>query len=181
ETNASGKAPVPAKNASSDTSASSPIKLMFEDITVKNLNLEYDDNSAPKAPSGMDFSHLGIEQLSINAGGVQYSSDTILASVKSASMKEKSGFVLNDMHTDFYMMPTGVFLYNLLIKTPGTELKNRAYITYASMNDMKKNIGDLGLYFDLRQSKISMKDIWTFVPQLKDQTSSLSPTSTLYI
>ena len=46
---------------------------------------------------------------------------------------------------------------------------------------MKKNIGDLGLYFDLRQSKISMKDIWTFVPQLKDQTSSLSPTSTLYI
>ncbi len=181
ETAASGKVPVVLKDTSSATSNSPGMKIISDAVTVKNLNLNYDDNSAPKAPSGMDFSHLGLQQLSIAADSLQYSSDTILASIKSASMQEKSGFVLNDMHTDFYMMPTGMFLYNLLIKTPGTELKNRVYITYASMDAIKKNIGDLGLYFDLQNSKIAMKDIWTFVPQLKEQTASLSPTSTIYI
>ncbi|MEO6837914.1 MAG: translocation/assembly module TamB domain-containing protein [Ginsengibacter sp.] len=180
ETAASGKAVAP-KNTLASSSDSASMKIISDNITVKNLNLRYDDNSAPKVPSGMDYSHLGLQQLSINASGVQYSSDTILASIKSASMKEKSGFVLNNLATDFYMIPTGVFLYNLLLQTPGTELKNRAYVTYSSMQAIKKNVGDLGLYFDLQQSKISMKDLWTFVPQLKNQTSSISPNSTIYV
>jgi len=179
ETAASGKAALTKKDTT--TSASPSMKIVFDHIAVKNLNLKYDDNSAPKAPSGMDYSHLGLQQLSINATGVEYSSDSIIASIKSASMKEKSGFILNNLATDFFMMPNGVFLYNLLVQTPGSELKNRAYVTYASLDAIKKNPGELGLYFDLQNSKISMKDLWTFVPQLKAQTSSLSPNSTLYI
>ena len=70
----------------------------------------------------MDFSHLAIQDFSTKVTDVKYSTDTILASVKSTSFKEKSGFVLNNFTTDFYMIPTGVFLYNLLIQTPGTEL-----------------------------------------------------------
>ncbi|HUZ60977.1 MAG TPA: translocation/assembly module TamB domain-containing protein [Hanamia sp.] len=165
---------------SASTSASS-MKIIFKKITVKNSNLNYDDDSAPKTPSGMDYSHLGIQQLSLNASNLEYSADTILANIKSASMKEKSGFVLNNLTTDFYKTPNGVFFYNLLLQTPGTELKNRAYITYSSLDAIKKNIGEMGLYIDLHQSKLSMKDLLTFVPQLKDKLSSFSPRSTLYI
>ena len=96
-------------------------------------------------------------------------------------MKEKSGFILNNFTTDFYMIPSGVFLSNLLVETPGSELKNKAYITYPSLDAIKKNPGELGLYIDLQNSKISMKDLWTFMPQLKNQTASLSPNSTLYV
>ncbi|HET7118729.1 MAG TPA: translocation/assembly module TamB domain-containing protein, partial [Hanamia sp.] len=180
ETNASGKMAVAPKDTSA-TATAPFMKIISDNITVKNLNLKYDDNSVPKAPSGMDYSHLGFQQLSISATGVEYSLDTIIASIKSANMREKSGFVLNNLTTDFYMIPNGVFLYNLLLQTPGTELKNRAYITYSSLDAIKKNIGELGLYFDLQQSKISMKDILTFVPQLKNQTSSLSPNTTIYV
>ncbi len=37
------------------------------------------------------------------------------------------------------------------------------------------------MVIDLQNSKLAMKDLWTFVPQLKEQTSSLSPDATLYI
>src|SRR6185437_1348004 len=97
ETAASGKAALTKKDTT--TSASPSMKIVFDHIAVKNLNLKYDDNSAPKAPSGMDYSHLGLQQLSINATGVEYSSDSIIASIKSASMKEKSGFILNNLAT----------------------------------------------------------------------------------
>jgi translocation and assembly module TamB len=176
------KAPVKKPKDTALVVAATPsMKIISDEITIQNSNLKYDDQSAPKAPAGMDFSHLDVQQLSLNAVNLRYSTDTILASVKSASMKEKSGFILNNFTTDFYMIPTGVFLSNLLIETPGTELKNKAYITYASLDAIKKNPGELGLYIDLQNSKIAMKDLWTFMPQLKNQTASLSPTSTLYV
>jgi translocation and assembly module TamB len=182
ETAASGKVPVVLKDTSSAAISNSPgMKIMSDAVSVKNLNLNYDDNSAPKAPSGMDYSHLELQKLSIDANGLLYNSDSIIASIKSAGMKEKTGFVLNNMRADFSMTPTGIYLNNLLIQTPGTELKNKIAISYKSSDAIKKNIGDLGLYFDLQQSKIAMSDIWTFVPQLKEQTASLSATSTLYI
>jgi len=163
-----------------NSASASSMKIILRDASIKNLNLRYDDELAPKAPYGMDYSHLGIQDLSITASNIEYSTDTILASIKKASMKEKSGFVLNNFSSDFYMIPTGVFLYNLLIQTPGSELKNRVYVTYPSIDGIMKNKGELGLYIDLQQSKISMKDALIFMPQLKDQ-AYLSSNSTLYI
>ena len=169
------------KDTASTVADTSSMKVTVDDINLKNINLKYDDQAAPKASSGMDFSHLAIQDFSTKVTDVKYSTDTILASVKSTSFKEKSGFVLNNFTTDFYMIPTGVFLYNLLIQTPGTELKHRAYVTYPSLEAIKKDKSELGLYVDLLQSKISMKDVLTLMPQLKEQMPSLSPNSTLYV
>ena len=164
------------------TAAPTPsFKINSDAVTITNSNLKFDDAGAPHAPSGMDYLHLGLQDVSLTATNLEYSIDTMLVTVKSASMKEKSGFVLNNFAGDFYMIPTGVFLTNLLIETPGSEIKNRAYVTYTSLDAIKKNPGELGIFLDLQNSKMSMKDLWTFVPQIKAQTSSLAPTSTLYV
>lgn len=167
-----------------DTTITTPtpsMKLISGDITVKNVNLKYDDSSAPKAPSGMDFSHLDIKNFALNISSLNYSSDTILASVKSASMQEKSGFVLNDLTTDFSMVPSGVALQNLLIQTPGSEIKKAIAISYPSMDAIKKNMGLLGLDIDLENTKIAVKDIQTFMPSMKSKMSSLPANSSLYV
>ena len=157
-----------------------PFKIISGKITIENSNLKYDDQSLPHSPSGMDYAHLDFKQLSFDATKIEYSIDTVLASVNSATLKEKSGFVLNKFSGDFYMVPTGVSLTNFLIETPGSELKDKVNITYASLDAIKKDPGQTGLAIDIQNSKISMKDLWIFVPQLKAQTASLSPASTLY-
>jgi hypothetical protein len=154
-------------------------KIISGDITINKSNLKYDDQSAPPIPKGMDYSHLFLQNLSLNASHLEYTADTILANIKSGSLKEKSGFVLNNLTADFLMTPTGVFLTNLLIKTPGTELKNRILITYASLDAIKKDPGQLGMFIDLQNSKLSVKDLLTFMPSLS--APSLSPNSTLYV
>jgi hypothetical protein len=63
-----------------------PFKIIASQITIKNSNLKVDDKSMPVMPSGMDFGHLDIKDLSLNAANVQYNIDTTIASVKSASM-----------------------------------------------------------------------------------------------
>jgi hypothetical protein len=178
---ASQKADVKPPDSVSSAPETPSMKIIAGNVEINKLNLNYDDQSAPKAPSGMDFSHLGIEGLSIKGSNIVFSSDTIRASVESASMKEQSGFVLNKLTTDFEMNPTGVSLKNLLIETPGSDIKKEAVISYPSLAALKSNPGKLGLDIDLENSKIAIKDLWTFVPQLKAQTSSLPADATLFV
>lgn len=157
------------------------MKILGSNISIQNSQIVYDDNSMPHVPSGIDYSHLNLMHLSLEATGLLYSTDTMKAIVSSASLKDTSGLVLNNLTADFEMNPTGVSLTNLLIKTPGTEIKNKAIISYPSLDAIKLNPGILGLNLDLKESKINVKDLLTFLPQMKTQLSSLPLNSTLYV
>ena len=178
---ASNKTNILSKDTVLTVAPTPPFKIISENITIQQSSLKYDDQSTPPVPNGMDYSHLYLSELSLNATKFEYSIDTILATIHSASLKERSGFVLNNFIGKFNMNPTGISLDNLLIETPGSEIKNSASITFPSLEAIVKDPGLLGLNIDLQNSKITIKDLLTFVPQLKTQTSSLSPNSTLYV
>jgi hypothetical protein len=172
------------KEKPKDTLVATPtpsFKIISGDITISNSNLKYDDKSLPHISKGMDYAHLNLKDISLEATNIEYSLDTTLASVQSASLTEQSGFVLNNFTADFTMNPSGVSLQNLLIETPGSEIKNSAIITYPSLAALQKDPGVLGLDIDLQNSKMTMKDLLTFVPQLNNSASSLSANSTLYV
>ncbi len=128
----------------------------------------------------MDYSHLYLTELSLKASDLEYSIDTTFVSVKSASLKEQSGFVLNNLIADFTMNPSGVSLQNLLIETPGSEIKKSVVISYPSLEAIQKDPGVLGIDLDLQNSKIAVKDLKTFLPALSTQATPLSSNSTLY-
>ena len=177
---ASKKPVQPPKDTVLTTMPVPPFKIISGTIAINNSSLKYDDNSFPHAPNGMDYSHLLLSDLSLKADELAYNIDTTFVSVKSASLKEQSGFVLNNLTTDFIMNPSGVSLQNLLIETPGSEIKKSAVISYPSLDAIQKNPGLLGLDIDLRGSKISVRDLKYFLPLSGEQSASLSPKSTLY-
>jgi translocation and assembly module TamB len=156
-------------------------KIISGNITISNSNLKYDDRSLPHIPKGMDYSHLNLKDLSLKATNLQYSIDTTIVSVQSAAFSDQSGFILNNLTADFVMNPTGVSLQNLLVETPGSEIKKSALITYPSLAALQKDPGVLGLDIDLQNSKINIKDLRTFLPALSSQATPLSPNSTLYV
>lgn len=171
----------PPKDSVLTTSPTPPFKIISSDLVIKNSNLKFDDVSAPHIPKGMDYVHLNMQDISLNASGLQYSLDTTIVTINSASLKEQSGLVLNDLTADFSMNPTGVSLQNLLIKTPGSEIKKSAIISYPSLAALQKNPGVLGLNIDLKNSKITVKDLLIFMPQLGAQINGISPDATLYV
>ncbi|MEO6682723.1 MAG: translocation/assembly module TamB domain-containing protein, partial [Ginsengibacter sp.] len=153
-------------------------KIISGKLNINKSSIRFDDLSAPRLPAGMDFSHLNLTNLSLNASNIRYNPDTIIANIHSANFKDTSGFVLKKLQTDFEMNPTGITLKNLLAETPGTLLKNSFAITYPSLEAMQKNPGVLGLDIDLSGSKISTQDILSFMPSMAGQLPS---NSTLYI
>lgn len=158
-----------------------PYKIISGELTINNSSLKYDDDALPHIPKGMDFSHMYLTDLSLKANNLEYSFDTTIVSIKSANFKEKSGFVLNDLTTDFEMNPTGVSLQNLDVVTPHSEVKRSAVISYPSLAAMQKNPGVLGLDIDLVDSKINVKDIQFFLPSFSTTSTPLNSNSVLYV
>ncbi|MEJ7739058.1 MAG: translocation/assembly module TamB domain-containing protein [Chitinophagaceae bacterium] len=152
-----------------------------ESIRFNNNNLEFDNDNKPREKYGMDYAHLKARDLTLHLDNLLYSKDSISGIIKKASLKEQSGFQLNKWETDFLYANNEAYLKDLILQTPGTELKKSIVLRYPSLEALKKNIGALQMDVDLQNSKIQIKDILTFVPTLKSQPAFAKSSNTLRI
>lgn len=156
-------------------------RVTAENIRFNNNNLQFDNDNKPRQEHGMDYAHIKAQDLTFHLDNLLYSKDTIAGIIKKASMKEQSGFQLNRWETDFLYANNEAYLKDLIIQTPGTELKRSIVLRYPSLEALKKNIGALQLDVDLQNSKIQLKDILTFVPTLRSQPAFANASNTLRI
>lgn len=72
-------------------------------------------------------------------------------------MVEKRGFVLRQVQTDFVYSNTQTSLENLFIQTNETILRNRAVLSYRSLDELTSNIGNVGVDVNLKTAKSVLK------------------------
>jgi hypothetical protein len=155
-------------------------------VSVNKFQLEknafrMDDDNAPKATAGMDYAHLNLSNLHFTANDIRYSTDTISGQITKGAFAEQSGFTLQQLHTTFQYTSQGAYLKDLLVQTPGTQLQRNIEVSYPSLDAMQKNMSLLKLNMDVQNSKVQVKDILTFVPDLRKQPAFSNPQATWYI
>jgi hypothetical protein len=124
---------------------------------------------------------LKADSVTLEANDLLLSADSIAGKIKKGSFKEQSGFVLNQLQGEFLYTNTQTFVKDLVLITPGTELKRYASLTYASLKDLEKNFQDAQIDADISNSHIHVKDILTFAPQLRSQPAFANPNAIWYI
>ncbi len=142
-------------------------KVTIDKSNLENINFIYDDNNSITIKKGIDYKHLNIIKLSLNAKNLNYNSETISGKIKSFTINEKSGLIVEKLKTDFYYGQKKAFLKNLFLKTPQTVLQKDIEINYNSIADLSKNLDDLEINANLENSKIGVQDILIFVPNLE--------------
>lgn len=151
------------------------------EIDIKNSDIRFDNfNSAPII-GGIDFNHIHATDFNLNATKLYSANDTIRAVINNGSFNEKSGFVLNELKSDILYSSGGISLENLYLKTPGTELKDKIAVNYFSLEVLKNNIGSMELDIDLDNSKLLIRDLLAFVPDLRNQPAFANAGDTWYI
>ncbi|HEU0136555.1 MAG TPA: translocation/assembly module TamB domain-containing protein, partial [Flavobacterium sp.] len=141
-------------------------KLKLAKANLNNVNFIFDDQNVKKAPRGIDYKHLALQDFNLDARNISYTSDEISGSLRSLTAKERSGLNIQAMRTDFLYGSKNAHLKNLYIQTPQTKLQEEIIISYPSIAALSENIGELGLDASLDGSHIGFKDILTFVPGL---------------
>lgn len=158
-----------------------PWKFTVSSIRFNNNNFQYDDKTKPMLSKGMDYAHLDIKDLTLHADNFLFHNDTIATDIVQGQMKEKSGFVLNKFQTNVTYTDKGVSLQDILIQTPGSEIKRSAVIRYPSLAAIQKEMGLLEMDINIDDSYLQVKDILTFVPTLAAQPAFRNPAAKIYV
>lgn len=158
--------PVAAKTP--DTSTAPGWRVQLGNGKLNNVSYVMDDENSPKQKSGMDYMHLNAQNLNLDAQDLLYTSDTISGNVKHLSVKEKSGFDLRELKTNFAYYNQGAYLRDLLLQTDQTVIRNYMQIGYASLTALQKNPGAMQLKMNVQRSVVGVKDLLIFVPSMAD-------------
>ncbi len=172
---------IPPPDSVTNAPETPPFKIISSELAIENSNFKFDDKGTPAIPAGMDYSHLFLKDIFLKAENLNYSTESTMISIESARLKEQSGFVLDNLTTDFKMSPSQISLEDMLLETPGSEIKRSAIISFPSMEALQKDPGMLGLDIDLDNSKIAMKDVLLTVPALGAQMTNIPSNATLYV
>ncbi|MDQ4141723.1 MAG: AsmA family protein, partial [Bacteroidota bacterium] len=168
------------ENAKEVATEAMPWKFTVGAIRFNDNNFAYDDNTKPRMAKGMDFAHLDLKGLTLHADNFLFHNDTIATNIVEGRMKEKSGFVLTKFETDVTYTNQGASLQNILIQTPGSEIKRSAVIRYPSLASIQKNMGLLQMDINIDNSFLQVKDILAFVPTLASQPAFRNPSAKVY-
>lgn len=157
-------------------------KLNVNEVELDSVAFKFDDFNSKPLARGIDYKHLDLNNLKLEANSIVYSSEVISGTLNSFKINDKSGVQVDSLTTDFSYGKKGAFLKKLYLKTPQTRLQNQIIIGYESIDDLSKNIGDLSLETDLRGSQIGFKDILLFAPELaQDNPFKSNPNAILKI
>ena len=151
-------------------------------VDLQNNSFHFDNDNNAKTPHGIDYAHLKGDSITLDVNNLVLSKDTIAGKINNGSFREEpSGFVLNELQGEFLYASQEAFLKNLLLKTPGTELKRYASLRYASFNALAEDFPSVQMDADISDSYVQVKDILAFAPQLRTQPAFANPNAVWYI
>ncbi len=139
-------------------------KTAFSDIAFR-----LDNENAVKTAKGIDYGHLDATGLNFDANDLAYAGTSFSGNIKKLTVKEKSGLDLQEFKSDIAYNEKGASLTGLSLKTPQTTIGDKIIIKYASLDQVKKNIGSLIVDADLKGSQVGFKDVLLFAPDLQKQ------------
>lgn len=144
-------------------------------IRFDNNDIRFDDDNQPRQSHGMDYAHLNIDDLTLHANDFVFKPDSTALTIVQGSMKEQSGFALTQLQGDILYGANQTYLKNLLIKTPGSEIKRSAVLQYASLEELQNHFERAVIDLDVVNSYLQVKDILVFAPQLRSQPGFRNP------
>jgi hypothetical protein len=151
------KTTVTKKGKTDTVVAAAPLSLLVNKIRLAENNVQF-DNLGAKPVKGMDFNHLKINNLGLNAEALSYSKDGIKVDVKSGLMREKSGFQLTRLQGNVVYSDRAVKIKNLIVKTPNTSIENDTELNYTSLEDLTKHPERVKIAMNIKNTTIGLKD-----------------------
>ncbi|MCM0664517.1 translocation/assembly module TamB domain-containing protein [Flavobacterium tyrosinilyticum] len=157
-------------------------KVKLNETNLENIAFKFDDMQSKPKTKGLDYAHLDLSRFNFKAEKLYYGNDTISGNIKTLTVNEKSGLQIQAFKTDFFYGPKNASLDNLYLKTPQTLVQDKVKAQYKSLESLQKDLGNLAIDANLKQSKIGFKDILLFVPDLqKTNPFKSNPNAILYV
>ncbi len=87
-------------------------------IRLNGDHVQYDNDARRHQTAGVDYAHLDLAGLTLHATGLSYTLDSISGKITRAQFKERSGFQLDGLQTDFLYADKQAYLKDAGFENP---------------------------------------------------------------
>jgi len=144
-------------------------------MQLDSVNYTLDNARQPRQKRGMDYYHLSAQNLTLHGEDLAYSPDSASGRITKGELTERSGFRLTQLQTRFFYSDRRITLDDLLLRTPGTLLQRSASLQCDSLAGMLQHPAHTLVYVDLPGSRVQLKDLLIFAPDLASQAAFRNP------
>lgn len=144
-------------------------------VRFANNRVRFDDETAPRQKSGLDYGHLDLQNLGINGRFLAYTDQgkrgqRISGQLRNGRFRATSGFVLQTLNGDILYTDTTTTINRLYVQTPTTLLRDQLVLRYDSLGQLSdpRFARRVGIRVNLRQSRLSVDDVLQLAPFLAD-------------
>ncbi|HLP49705.1 MAG TPA: AsmA family protein, partial [Chitinophagales bacterium] len=139
------------------------------DLKLDSVDFNLDMIGTPRQPGSFDYNHIGLQNVHIDISNGHYSPDVIYANIKNISLREQSGVVIKQFTAQGVYDDKHIELKNLTLQTNRSRISNALGISYSSIKNLGKELGDMGINANFSNTILSVDDILMFAPQIKNQ------------
>jgi translocation and assembly module TamB len=168
----------PPKSEPTDTTAAKPWNVTLETLELVNDNVQYHNFREPFLQKGMDFNHLWITRLHVNAEDLKYAGNTIGGNLQNLSLQEKSGFGVTAFKTIFALTDQSLRVKDFYFQSPESQIALNAKAQFASLASLDKTYPDARVDLNLNHMTVAVQDVLYFYPALRDSLPLTFPPHT---
>ena len=152
-----------------------------DQLHLDNNLIQFDNDNNAKLASGIDFGHFQGDSLTFYVDNFVMNTDSIGGKITKGFFREKSGFKLDALQGDVLYAYNQTYFKDLYIKTPGSEIQRNLLLNYASYDALIDHFPQTQLDLELVNSRLQVKDILAFAPQLRNQPAMANPNDVWYL
>ena len=145
---------------------SAPLELRIDKISLKNIDfMLWNQNRADSVKTAnhlMDYSHLDLDDINLEASDFYIFGDSIRANIANLSAKELSGFELKSFQTDAIVSQSGIRLSGLLMETNNSNFDLDLNMLFSGFDDISNFVDSVVFDATIRPSDIMLSDIGVF-------------------
>ena len=145
---------------------SKPIEIRIDNISLKNIDfMLWNQNRADSVKTAnhlMDYNHLDLDDINLEASDFYMFGDSISANIASLTAKELSGLELKSFKANTVVCQKGIFLDGMLMETNNSNFDMDLNMMYNGFDDFNTFVDSVVFDANIRPSDIMLSDIGVF-------------------
>src|SRR5690554_3677530 len=147
-------------------SVRSNLLLSAQSVVLTNCNFSYRNPFEAVVDSGMDLNNVSVNSIHGSIENFLFINDSLVCDFQSFSFREKSGLSLQNLKGQFRLNDEGLHTHNLELATTNSAIRGDIALEHNAWIDYSDFLHAVKWNGQLNRSKINLKDIGYFVPEL---------------
>jgi hypothetical protein len=144
-----------------------PLKIFSDKLVLKNVDFSYDYEADTSTFPGVNFDHIHLTNVNGKFESIKIINDTINARINNLSLKDKCGFQVYELTTDFKISSKEMICEQLKLVTNKSKINGALKFETGSWDDYNDFEEKVYMRGDFIKTKLNFGDIAYFTRELQ--------------